>query len=897
MAAFVDNRQFDRLVNPVRTSPQSRGCSFPPLIPIPSKSQSELKHKPDYAIFSDGEDDDESTDWTLLYKSHLEVEPSIHDPRDEGTSDSWLERNPSLIRLTGKHPFNSEPPLARLMHHGFITPVQLHYVRNHGYVPHAEWATWTVEVTGLVKRPFRLTMDMLVNDFKPIEIPVTLVCAGNRRKEQNMVQQTIGFNWGPAAVSTSVWRGVRLCDILRRCGIMSRKDSALNVCFEGAEDLPGGGGSKYGTSIKRDVAMDPSRDIMLAYMQNGEYLIPDHGFPVRVIIPGFIGGRMVKWLKRIIVTPQESDNHYHYKDNRVLPSHIDAELANAEAWWYKPEFIINELNINSVITTPGHDEILPINAITTQRPFTMRGYAYSGGGKKVTRVEVTLDGGETWLVCTLDIQEKPNKFGKYWCWCFWSVEVEVLDLLAAKEVSVRAWDESLNTQPEKLIWNVMGMMNNCWFKVKINLCRPHKGEIGLVFEHPTQPGNQPGGWMARQKHLEKAEQSVPTLKKSISSPFMNTASNHYTMSEVRKHSSQDSAWIVVHGHVYDCTAFLKDHPGGADSILINAGTDCTEEFDSIHSDKAKALLDTYRIGELITTGYTSDTSVHGGSNLSFLSTIRESLKVPNVALANPKEKVQCRLVSKTEVSRDVRLFRFKLPSSEQTLGLPIGKHVFVYANIDGKLCMRAYTPTSSVDEVGYFELLIKVYFKGEHPKFPNGGLMSQYLDSLPIDSFIEIKGPLGHIEYTGQGDFLINGKPRFAKRLAMIAGGTGITPMYQVAQAILQDHPDDETEMDLVYANRTEDDILLREELDKWAREYPNRFRVWYVIDQVKRPEDGWPFSVGFITESILREHIPMGGDEETLALACGPPPMIQFAVQPNLEKMKYDLAKSFFQF
>ncbi|KAJ4800969.1 Nitrate reductase [Rhynchospora pubera] len=897
MAAFVDNRQFDRLVNPVRTSPQSRGCSFPPLIPIPSKSQSELKHKPDYAIFSDGEDDDESTDWTLLYKSHLEVEPSIHDPRDEGTSDSWLERNPSLIRLTGKHPFNSEPPLARLMHHGFITPVQLHYVRNHGYVPHAEWATWTVEITGLVKRPLRLTMDMLVNDFKPIEIPVTLVCAGNRRKEQNMVQQTIGFNWGPAAVSTSVWRGVRLCDILRRCGIMSRKDSALNVCFEGAEDLPGGGGSKYGTSIKRDVAMDPSRDIMLAYMQNGEYLLPDHGFPVRVIIPGFIGGRMVKWLKRIIVTPQESDNHYHYKDNRVLPSHIDAELANAEAWWYKPEFIINELNINSVITTPGHDEILPINALTTQRPFTMRGYAYSGGGKKVTRVEVTLDGGETWLVCTLDIQEKPNKFGKYWCWCFWSVEVEVLDLLAAKEVSVRAWDESLNTQPEKLIWNVMGMMNNCWFKVKINLCRPHKGEIGLVFEHPTQPGNQPGGWMARQKHLEKAEQSVPTLKKSISSPFMNTASNHYTMSEVRKHSSQDSAWIVVHGHVYDCTAFLKDHPGGADSILINAGTDCTEEFDSIHSDKAKALLDTYRIGELITTGYTSDTSVHGGSNLSFLSTIRESLKVPNVALANPKEKVQCRLVSKTEVSRDVRLFRFKLPSSEQTLGLPIGKHVFVYANIDGKLCMRAYTPTSSVDEVGYFELLIKVYFKGEHPKFPNGGLMSQYLDSLPIDSFIEIKGPLGHIEYTGQGDFLINGKPRFAKRLAMIAGGTGITPMYQVAQAILQDHPDDETEMDLVYANRTEDDILLREELDKWAREYPNRFRVWYVIDQVKRPEDGWPFSVGFITESILREHIPMGGDEETLALACGPPPMIQFAVQPNLEKMKYDLAKSFFQF
>lgn len=330
MATYFDNRQLDRLATPVRSGSPVRGCSFPALIsPVPSSNQHEHKLI-DYS-FSDGEDDDdEKIDWTAFCVAHLEVEPSIRDPRDEGTSDSWIERNPSLIRLTGKHPFNSEPPLARLMHHGFITPVQLHYVRNHGYVPRANWATWTVEVTGLVKRPVRITMDQLVNDFKSIEVPVTLVCAGNRRKEQNMVQQTIGFNWGPAAVSTSVWRGVRLSDILRRCGIMSRKGGAANVCFEGAEDLPGGGGSKYGTSIMREVAMDPSRDIMLAYMQNGEHLMPDHGFPVRVIIPGFIGGRMVKWLKRIVVTPEQSESYYHYKDNRVLPSHVDAELANAE---------------------------------------------------------------------------------------------------------------------------------------------------------------------------------------------------------------------------------------------------------------------------------------------------------------------------------------------------------------------------------------------------------------------------------------------------------------------------------------------------------------------------------------------------------------------------------------
>ncbi|XAR62622.1 Nitrate reductase (NADH) [Bertholletia excelsa] len=903
MAAFVENRRFSHLEPGLsgvvrafkpgqnhRSDSPVRGCNFPsaPEITAPKRP----------VIFDDSSSEDEAeNDYEdAISKSKMELEPSVLDSRDEGTADNWVERNSSMIRLTGKHPFNSEAPLTRLMNHGFITPVPLHYVRNHGPVPKAAWEEWTVEVTGLVKRPTKFTMDELVSEFPSREFPVTLVCAGNRRKEQNMVKQTIGFNWGAAGVSTSVWRGVPLRYILKRCGIYSRGKGALNVCFEGAEDLPGGGGSKYGTSIKKEFAMDPSREIILAYMQNGERLSPDHGFPVRMIIPGFIGGRMVKWLKRIIVTTQESDSYYHYKDNRVLPSHVDAELANAEAWWYKPEYIINELNINSVITTPCHEEILPINAWTTQRPYTIRGYAYSGGGKKVTRVEVTMNGGETWHVCELDHQEKPSKYGKYWCWCFWSLEVEVLDLLGAKDIAVRAWDETLNTQPEKLIWNVMGMMNNCWFRVKMNVCKPHKGEIGILFEHPTQPGNKSGGWMARERHLEMSSESNQTLKKSVSSPFMNTSSQVFSMSEVKKHNSADSAWIIVHGHVYDCTRFLKDHPGGTDSILINAGTDCTEEFDAIHSDKAKKLLEDYRIGELITTGYTSDSSspnssVHGASNMTHLAPITEVAPARSVALV-PREKIPCKLVDKTSISHDVRKFKFALPSEDQVLGLPVGKHIFLCATIDDKLCMRAYTPTSSVDEVGYFELVVKIYFKGVHPKFPNGGCMSQYLDSLPLGSFLDVKGPLGHIEYTGRGNFTVHGKPKFAKRLAMLAGGTGITPIYQVIQAILKD-PEDETEMYVVYANRTEDDILLWDELDSWAEKH-ERLKVWYVVGETVR--EGWKYSVGFITETILREHIP-GPSEDTLALVCGPPPMIQFAVQPNLEKMGYDVSNSLLVF
>lgn len=897
MAASVENRQFTHLeparngvVRSFKSGPPSHR-SDSPVRGYNMHSNFPKKHVAMDDSSSDEEDDNETQNEyrDLIVRGKNELEPSITDPRDDGTSDSWINRNPSMVRLTGKHPFNSEPPLTRLMHYGFITPVPLHYVRNHGTVPKANWADWSVEVTGLVKRPTRFTMDQLVNEFPCREFAASLVCAGNRRKEQNLVKQTIGFNWGAAGISTSVWRGVPLRALLKRCGIMTRKNGALNVCFEGAEDLPGGGGSKYGTSIKKEMAMDPSRDIILAYMQNGDLLAPDHGFPVRMIIPGFIGGRMVKWLKRIIVTTPESDNHYHFKDNRVLPSHVDAELANAESWWYKPEHIINELNINSVITTPCHEEILPINSWSTQRPYTLKGYSYSGGGKKVTRVEVTMDGGETWHVCTLDHPEKPNKYGKYWCWCFWFLEVEVLNLLVAKEIAVRAWDESHNTQPEKLIWNVMGMMNNCWFRVKTSVCKPHKGEIGIVFEHPTQPGNQSGGWMAKERHLESTETNA-TLKKSVSSPFMNTASKTYSLSEVKKHNSAQSCWIIVHGHIYDCTRFVKDHPGGADSILINAGTDCTEEFEAIHSDKAKKMLEDYRIGELITSGYASDgsspnNSVHGSSNaLSHLAPIKEAPTMMTRAVALvPREKIPCKLVEKTSISHDVRVFKFALPSEDQVLGLPVGKHIFLCATIDEKLCMRAYTPTSSVDEVGFFELVVKVYFKNVHPRFPNGGMMSQYLDSLSVGAMLDVKGPLGHIEYLGRGQFSVHGKPKFAKKLAMLAGGTGITPIYQVVQAILKD-PEDDTEMFVVYANRTEDDILLKEELDSWARKC-DRFKVWYVVESAK---EGWEYSTGFITEGILREHIPEGSSD-TLALTCGPPPMIQFAVQPNLEKLNYD--------
>uniref|UniRef100_A0A7S4HD63 Nitrate reductase n=1 Tax=Prymnesium polylepis TaxID=72548 RepID=A0A7S4HD63_9EUKA len=431
-------------------------------------------------------------DNTVLYKDKDPLHQKDIDARDVGTPDDWVPRHPDLVRLTGRHPFNVEPPLPALMEQGFITPASLHYVRNHGAVPKLEWDSFRLSIDGLVDAPKVFTMDDLVK-MPAREIPVTLVCAGNRRKEENLRKQTIGFNWGAAGHACSVWKGVLLRDVLLECGVKTPDDGANHVCFVGAESMPKG---RYGTSINWFTAMDPACDVMLAYEQNGERLTPDHGYPLRLIIPGYIGGRMIKWLTEISVTEAESDNFFHFNDNRVLPEHVTAEIANAEGWWYKPDYIINELNINSAIAYPAHQELLPLEG--DGQKYTVKGYCYSGGGRKVIRVELSVDGGENWTLSKLTHPEKPTEYGKYWCWCFWELEVDVSELMMGEntELLCRGWDAAMNRQPEALTWNVMGMMNNSYFRIKVHRClHPTTSKPALRFQHPTLagPGNF-GGW-------------------------------------------------------------------------------------------------------------------------------------------------------------------------------------------------------------------------------------------------------------------------------------------------------------------------------------------------------------------------------------------------------------------
>ncbi|XP_076152520.1 NADH-cytochrome b5 reductase 3 [Alosa pseudoharengus] len=268
---------------------------------------------------------------------------------------------------------------------------------------------------------------------------------------------------------------------------------------------------------------------------------------------------------------------------------------------------------------------------------------------------------------------------------------------------------------------------------------------------------------------------------------------------------------------------------------------------------------------------------------------------PAITLKDPTIKYPLRLIDKEIISHDTRKFRFALTSPDEVLGLPIGQHIYLSARIDDKLVVRPYTPVSSDDDKGFVDLVVKIYYKNVHPKFPEGGKMSQYLESLRIGETIDFRGPSGLLIYQGKGEFAI--KPdkkaqaeiKKAKHVGMIAGGTGITPMLQIIRAVMKD-PKDQTVCHLLFANQTEKDILLRPELEEVLANHPSRFNLWFTVD--KANED-WTYSQGFISEEMVRNHLPPPGDD-TLILMCGPPPMIEFACIPNLNKVGHSDTRRF---
>ncbi|KAJ6094251.1 hypothetical protein N7467_003096 [Penicillium canescens] len=222
------------------------------------------------------------------------------------------------------------------------------------------------------------------------------------------------------------------------------------------------------------------------------------------------------------------------------------------------------------------------------------------------------------------------------------------------------------------------------------------------------------------------------------------------------------------------------------------------------------------------------------------------------------------LVEKTELASNVYRFVFALPTQTSVLGLPIGQHVAIRANINGTTVTRSYTPTSNNTDRGRIELVIKCY--------PDGQLSGQYLAHLELGDEVEFRGPKGSMRYS----------KGLCKKIGMVAGGTGITPMYQLIRAICENDTDT-TEVSLIYANRSEADILLRAELERFARLYPKNFKLWYLVDSA--PE-GWAYGSGYVDQEVLKARLP-GSAEDTKIMLCGPPGMVN-ATKKNLVAMGF---------
>ena len=350
-----------------------------------------------------------------------------------------------------KEPLNGAPPpfLAR---GEFITPFDLFYIRSHGNVPDLNAVQYRLSINGLVAKPAELSLEELRGKFSVHQVAATLQCAGNRRDELIQVKDIPGeAPWAGNAISHGVWTGIRLADVLASVGVDQSK--ARFVEFIGHDETTKKHHPPFGGSVPLSKALAP--ETLLAFELDGQPLPAVHGFPLRAIVPGYLGARSVKWLREINVLDKPSDNLFQAEEYRLHP-------ASASKAHHDPAAALSmgELPVTSYICRvhrghPGGSD-----------PMVIEGYAYVGGGNEIHRVEISEDEGVNWTQAQLlpvpdaGLQTADEEGGR-WTWRFWRAELPAAEM-APVQLMVRAWDTAANTQPARPedIWNFQGYGNN-----------------------------------------------------------------------------------------------------------------------------------------------------------------------------------------------------------------------------------------------------------------------------------------------------------------------------------------------------------------------------------------------------------------------------------------------------
>ncbi|HEY4575526.1 MAG TPA: molybdopterin-dependent oxidoreductase [Thermoanaerobaculia bacterium] len=349
------------------------------------------------------------------------------------------------LRVRQEDPLNAEPEPGALIA-SFRTPNDLFFIRNHGDIPRVDPGTYRLIVDGLVERPLSLSLDDL-RSFAPATVGATLQCAGNRRRELIEVSPIPNeLPWGSEAVSNAEWSGVPLREVLLAAG---PRPAARHAAFLGLDETERHGHRfQFGGSIPLEKAMHP--EVLLADRMNGEPLPPAHGAPLRVVVPGYIGARSVKWISRITLRETPSDNYFQAKAYRLFPAAVGPDDVD-----WDTGMMLGESPVNSVICSPVSGERLPAGRVT------VRGWAVAGGGREIARVDVSTDGGGTWKTAELGAGESG------WTWRQWQA---ALDLAPGEhEILCRAFDSAAQTQPAhpSQVWNFKGYANNAWHRVRV----------------------------------------------------------------------------------------------------------------------------------------------------------------------------------------------------------------------------------------------------------------------------------------------------------------------------------------------------------------------------------------------------------------------------------------------